>query len=169
MPSISTKPPFEYISTSEAGVKKYKMDSSKLSSDKCHMFFPVILSEEILISAFLEHMNFHPKDEKMRHKFNVVMIKWDEVPLFWCTFPKEYRDTCGKAGKVFDMTMKNSARIFHFNKTSLEFPADDKLICFQGKRGISPETLKAKHLDCFWQSKIESSWQLKLRVVAIKN
>lgn len=117
----------------------YKLNASKLCEDECHMFFPVPLSEELLIATSLEFITFHPANPKLNDKFNINPIRCGDIELFWCRFPKEFKYVCERVAKVFGMTMQIMPRVMVAEGatrtgTLLEFPRNENILFFQGKR-----------------------------------
>ncbi len=153
---IKDLPIFQYRYHDEKkGMDVYRLDDSKLCNDRCHMFFPVDPCEELLIATALEYMTFHPKNQKMNKKFDIVPVKCAGIELLWCNFPKEFKDTCQNAGNVFGMTMKIMPRVMVAGSlttqgTAIEFPAKDNILSFYGKRCDDPEQIVKEHENIIW-------------------
>lgn len=141
---------------SQAKTDVYRLDPSKLSHDECHIFYPIKPCEESLITSALEYITFHPTDQKMNDKFNLDPITCDSINLFWCRFPKAFKDVCERTGKLFGMTLKKMPRVmvgFDMDigkQTALEFPEEERILCFQGDRSDNPDAITTR------QSEIES-------------
>ena len=149
--------------------KVYRLNVEKICQKDFHLFFPIKPCEELLISTALEFLTFHPLDKKMNEKFNIGIVKCEKIELFWCSFPKEFKEVCEKVSKTFEMTMKNMSRamiygskndILKFLKnpkeesiglkesaiendpgTTIEFPSAENILCFQGNRCDNPDLI----------------------------
>lgn len=135
-----------YLKESNKDKDDYRLDESRLSKDECHMFFPVQPCEELLIVTALEFMTFNPSNKKMNKKFNINPIKIGNLELMWCSFPKEFKEVCERAGQVFEMTMQIMSRKMismtpGSKQCGVEFPRADNLLIFQGKRCSNPEKI----------------------------
>ena len=123
----------------EKGYDVYKLNASKLSKNECHMFFPVPPCEELLIATALEFFTLHPANQQLNDKLHVNPIKCGGVELFWCRFPREYKDVCERIAELFKMTMVVMPRTIVLGGTAvegtvIEFPAQENVLNFQGKR-----------------------------------
>lgn len=116
------------------------------------MFFPILPCEELLIATSLEYMTFNPYNKEMNDKYNFNFIKCGNILLYWCSFPKEFKDVCERAGKVFGMTMEIMSRTIALggkdsNTTVLEFPKHENILCFKGKRSRDQEKISKECED----------------------
>lgn len=153
---IQKPSPFEYkTNDSEKNAGVYKLNDLKLSNDECHMFFPVAEPQELLIATALEYMTFNPANKKMNDKFNLVPVKCGDIELFWCCFPKEFKDVCERAGKLFGMTMKIMPRMYvgggiDRKETTIEIPKKDNILSFQIKDRMDRNKISAECDDITW-------------------
>lgn len=149
-------PIFEYkYHDRDSGNDVYKLNTSMLSENECHMFFSVQPCEELLIATALEFLTFHPANKKMNDKFNINPVKCGDIELFWCSFPKEFKDVCERAAKVFGMTIKIMPRFMvaggtTIKGTALEFPSKENILCFQGKRCHDPKKISKECDNIVW-------------------
>jgi hypothetical protein len=151
MQALTNLPFFEYKNyDSVKGYDVYKLNETKLSNDECHMFFPVYPCEELIVSTALEFLTFHPKTS-LNQKFNINPVKCGGIELFWCSFPKEFKDVCQKIGIVYELTMKHFPRVMvDSSGTALEMPKSNNLLVFEGKRCNNPETISKECDNVIW-------------------
>lgn len=161
-------PIFEYkCHDKKRGNDVYKLNGLKISEYECHMFFPIQPREELLIATALEHITFNPANKTMNDKFNIAAVKCGDIELFWCSFPKEFKDVCGRAAKVFGMTMKIMPRVVVSGTfsgipktrnsaigTAIEFPRQENILCFEGKRCNDPMKIAKECEDIICVSNI---------------
>ena len=130
---IGEKPAIEYKYYNEQlRCNVYKLNFSAFSEDECHIVYPPGF-EEHLIATALEYMTFHPANQKMNDRFKFTIIE-SPIPLFWCSFPREFKDSCERAAKTFEMTMNIKPRVMILGEIALEFPAKENILCFNGNR-----------------------------------
>lgn len=134
----------------------YKLNTSKLPNNECHMFYPAQECEEFLIANALEFITFNPANKEMNDKFNVGIVKCGSIILLWCRFPREFKDVCERAAKLFHMTMKTMPRAMialdnkEKKETALELPEQDNVLCFQGERCNNPAKISIECDDIAW-------------------
>lgn len=112
----------------------YKLDQSKLDPNECHLFFPVQATEEYLVVNALEHITFHPSHKEMNDKFNLKLVKCEDLDLWHCSFPLEFKDVCRRAGELFGMVMKEQSRLLMTKELAIEFPRQSNLLIFDAPR-----------------------------------
>lgn len=136
---------FEFKHHSQVtGNDVYCLKASALSENECHIFFPATACEELLIATALEYMTFHPANKRLNDQFSMNIVACKNIKLFWCHFPKEFKDVCERASKVFGLTMKIMPRVMVIKGTSLEFPNKENILCFQGNRSYNPKKIYEK-------------------------
>lgn len=137
-----THPAFEYVKSDEKGLKEYKLHPEKLNRQLCHVFVPAQKPmEELMMLAALEYLTFHP-NTKQKDLFNHTLIKCGGIEIFWCRFPKEFKDSIEKIGRVYGLTLQKISRAILYNNTLLKMPADENLLVFQTEeRNTSPQKI----------------------------
>lgn len=98
------------------------------------MFFPIPPCQELIIATGMEFISFHPSDKLANQKYELVPVLCGGISLFWCSFPKEFKDVCERMGKVYNMTLKVMPRFMLMEGTGLQFPSDENLLCFQTEK-----------------------------------
>lgn len=88
--------------------------------------------KELLITTVLEFLTFHPLDQKMTDKFTLKVIEIENESVFWCSFPKEFKQVCKNVAETFEMKMnvyqgmtiqldvEESIKLLENSETSLE-------------------------------------------------
>jgi|GEM_PF-5039673 len=152
---IKNSPIFEHHAKRK-GFDVYKLNTLMLSDDECHMFFPIIPCEELLIATGLEFTTFHPANKKINDKFKIDPVQCGDIQLFWCSFPKEFKDVCERIAKVFGMTMKIMPREIAAGDsktdkgTLLQFPMKENILYFQGNRCNNPNKIEQEMENIIW-------------------
>ncbi|MDB6081976.1 MAG: U-box domain [Chlamydiia bacterium] len=124
----------------ESNSHKYELDVSKLSDKEVHIFFPVTpIAEELAIVTSIEFLTFHHSMPDMNKLFTIQPIASTPIPLFWCHFPKEYKDSAERAAKENKMTLTHTNRKLvgkntHGKLVIITLPKSEKLLCFTGER-----------------------------------
>ena len=133
----------------------YRVDVKELSENECHLFFPVIHSEELIISTALEYMLFNPENKTMNAKFNIHPVHCGDIKLFWCRFPKEFKFVCERIGKLYGMTMHSDGRIIAEGGSGedlriLEIPRKENIVYFKGARSFDLKKIQQECEDVTW-------------------
>ena len=157
-PSCQIDPPFFTYTSYHEGLnaKKYVLNPKMLSSEKCHIFFDALgndyLSVEEVIAKTLKLFTFHSSTPKSK-EFERTYITVNGYPMWWCSFPMEYKDVCKRIGDTFKMTIKPTAQLVIALKESRDLldsgvriviPPADHIISFSGMRPIPPSILRER-------------------------
>lgn len=133
MQPIHNLPFFEYQGVDDKNYRKYTINPNKLSDDECHLFFTTQACEELMIVTILENFFFH-HSTKLNEKFNINPVVCGDIELFWCSFPKEFKEICETMGRIFELTMKNNSRVYVDSRgTILQVPEVKQIFSFSGE------------------------------------
>lgn len=140
------KVPFFQILEKKGSFQRHSLDVKLLSENECHLFFPLQPCEEYLVATALEFYTFPPLTP-MNEKFNIDPIVIGEIGLQWCRFPKEFMDVCQRAGKAFNMQMKNKSVSMVMRSTRLDFPTAPNILWFECDRSYNQELIDRQITD----------------------
>jgi hypothetical protein len=95
----------------ELNAKVYTLNPKMLSKEKCHFFFDLqAVRVEMLIAKTLEFFTFNPKTTSA-DKFHFNIIICHNFPMYWCSFPRQYKDVCERIAAAFKMKIRNEQQL----------------------------------------------------------
>ena len=113
-----------------------RLSLNQLPPNRCHLFFPNVLEEEWRIITALEYSLFHPKTQ-LNKQFNVAILDVNGMQLIWCSFPKQFKETCLKISPLFGMAIYDNSRAFSRNGVTVAFPKHNDILFFTGERELN--------------------------------
>lgn len=145
--SYSYPPEFEEKGYSIDGKHStYRVNENTLSSDECHMYYPIECSEEMAIATGVEFFAFHPSKKALNEKFKMCVVDVGGISLFHCSFPKTAKDLCVRIGKMYNMTLTNESRTMlgceKGKAIEVLFPKAEHILHFQGRRSNDPKFIR---------------------------
>lgn len=121
---------------------KHTLDPSRLPPGRLFVFYHAQWKEEVAILEALEHLAFPPSYPALNALYDVFPIQWGSTLLLCASFPVEFKKTCEKVAKVFQMQMVHQSRVLVLDGASLAFPEHENVLTFKGPRHRGTEELK---------------------------
>jgi hypothetical protein len=89
----------------------YRLDLKQVDENKCHVFFVLDWSPEVMALKLMESGCKHLSHEG---RFEVSIVKCNKIYLGWYQFPKECKEACERVVKAFHMVMQSDLKLVRY-------------------------------------------------------